>query len=132
MKRSNFKIALIDLNHMTKGVHTNTVPLGLGLIAAYLKKNLKGSFNVRIFKNPHIFLSALKEWKPDVLGITQYSWNSELNLYMSALVRKINPDCFIVAGGPNLPLSSVEKTNYLRNHSQVDLCAKYDGDIPFT
>ena len=32
---------MIDLNHMTLGVHTNTVPLGVGVIAHYLKKNVE-------------------------------------------------------------------------------------------
>jgi len=41
------KIALLDLNHTTCGIHTNTVPLGLGLIATYLKKTVDHDFDIR-------------------------------------------------------------------------------------
>lgn len=125
------KIALIDLNHMTVGVHTNTVPLGIGMIAYYLKNNVANKFDIRMFKDPIKFLAALKNWKPDVLGITQYVWNSELNLYMAQLIKNDNPDSLIVAGGPNLYLSTEERFRYLKRYNFVDLCISYDGEIPF-
>lgn len=125
------KIALIDLNHMTVGVHTNTVPLGIGLIARYLKEHITGEFDIRMFKDPDKFLRILKSWRPDVLGLAQYSWNSELNLYMAGLVKTLNQACFIVAGGPNLHLARDERTDFLKKHNCVDMCVGYDGEIPF-
>lgn len=124
-------IALLDLNHMTMGVHTNTVPLGLGLIAHYLKNNLAGDFDIRIFKNPARFLEGVKNWQPQILGITQYVWNSELNLYMARLVKENNPSCLVVAGGPNLYLSAEEKFHCLKEAPFVDICVSYDGEVPF-
>lgn len=126
------RIALIDLNHMTVGVHTNTVPLGIGLIARYLKNNVAHKFDIKIFKDATKFLDILKEWKPDVLGISQYAWNSELNLYMAGVVKNRNPNCLVVAGGPNLCLSAEEKTEYLQKNSSIDLCVSHDGEIPFS
>ncbi|UCD55394.1 MAG: radical SAM protein [Candidatus Omnitrophota bacterium] len=125
------KIALIDLNHMTMGVHTNTVPLGIGLIAYYLKNRLGNKFDIRIFKDPLKFLKV-KKWKPDILGITQYVWNSEMNLYMAQRVKTANPECLIVAGGPNLYLSSEERFAYLKKNNFIDVCVSFDGEIPFT
>ena len=34
------RVALLDLNHTTKGLHTCTMPLGIGLLASYLLENL--------------------------------------------------------------------------------------------
>lgn len=130
-KKKPLNIALIDLNHMTFGIHTNTVPLGIGLIAYYLQKTVKHTFDIRIFKNPAVFLDTLKGWRPDVLGMAQYLWNSELNMYMAQLLKKSNPNCFIIAGGPNLYLSSEERRKYLQEKRSVDLCVSYDGEIPF-
>ncbi|MFH1791936.1 MAG: radical SAM protein [Candidatus Omnitrophota bacterium] len=127
----SLNIALIDLNHMTQGVHTNTVPLGMECMARYLKTRLRGDFDVRVFKDPARFLKALDGWRPDVLGITQYSWNTELNLHMAARVKKLNPACLIVAGGPNLYITADEKAAYLRSYPFVDICVDYDGEIPF-
>jgi len=116
---------------MTAGVHTNTIPLGSGLIMHYLKNSVSQKLDFKIFKDPIRFKSVLKEWKPDVLGIAQYSWNSELNLYMAQLAKKFSPDCLIIAGGPNLHLSSKGKFTYLKQYSFIDVCVSYDGEIPF-
>lgn len=125
------KIALLDLNHITRGVHTNTVPLGLGLIYRYLVKTVVHQFDVRIFKDPQRALNILDSWVPDVVGISQYSWNSELNLYFSALIKQANPNCLVVAGGPNLNLSASGRKKFFEEHPRVDICIFYDGEIPF-
>ena len=126
------KIALLDLNHTTRGIHTNTVPLGAGLISKYLKNNLQSAPDIKIFKDPDKALSVLSGWIPDVLGLSQYCWNSELNLHFARLVKEGNPDCLVVAGGPNLDLSSSLRTEFLRKEKYVDICVSYDGEIPFT
>ena len=38
----------------------------------------------------------------DVLGISCYMWNWELNLEIAKAVKLLNPNCLIVAGGPQL------------------------------
>lgn len=124
------KIALIDLNHTTLGIHTNTVPLGCGLIANYLKKNVKQSIDVKIFKDIHKFLLTLQAWCPDVIGLAQYAWNSELNLFAANEMKKKNPRCVVLVGGPNLDLSESRRTKYLKENPIIDVCVKYDGEIP--
>lgn len=125
------KIALLDLNHMTRGVHTNTVPLGIGLISRYLQGTIKSDFEIKMFKEPNEALAILTSWQPDVLGLAQYLWNSELNLYFAKLIKKINPKCLVIAGGPNLDLSESQRITYLKNHPFIDICVAYDGEIPF-
>lgn len=125
------KIALLDLNHFTRGIHTNTVPLGLGLIAAYLKKTVNYPFEIKIFKDTEKSLKVFNAWLPDVLGLAQYSWNSELNLHIAKLVKELKPSCLIIAGGPNLELSASRKADYLKKHPCIDICVSYDGEIPF-
>lgn len=125
-------IALLDLNHKTMGIHTNTVPLGIGLIAHYLKNNMADRLDTKLFKDHDNFLRALEAWVPDVLGLAQYAWNSQLNLHIAQLVKKHNPACLVVAGGPNLYLSKEEKIAYLKEHDVVDICVSYDGEMPFT
>lgn len=124
------KIALIELNHMTLGIHTNTVPLGIGVIAKYLKLQMGDSVDVRMFKDAEKFLKATETWTPDVLGLGQYAWNSELNLSMARRLKKRNPSLVVVAGGPNLELHTAERFQYLKEHSIVDICVCFDGEIP--
>lgn len=125
------KIALLDLNHTTCGVHTVTVPLGIGLISIYTKKNVSSDLDIKLFKEADKVLETLKSWVPDVVGIAQYSWNSELNLYAAKLIKNINPNCIIVAGGPNLELDAKRKYEFLKTHDYLDVCVSYDGEIPF-
>jgi len=126
------KIALLDLNHFTRGIHTNTVPLGLGLISVYLKKTVDYPFDIKIFKDAEKCLKVFKAWLPDILGIVQYTWNSELNLHITKLVKELKPDSLIIAGGPNLELSKSRKAAFLKKHTYVDICVSYDGEIPFS
>lgn len=126
------KIALLDLNHFTRGIHTNTVPLGLGLISVYLKKTVDYPFNIKIFKDTEKCLKVFKSWLPDILGLAQYTWNSELNLHIAKAVKELNPDCLIIAGGPNLELSRSRKADFLKKHTYIDICVSYDGEIPFS
>lgn len=125
------KIALLDLNHSTLGVHTNTVPLGIGLIKRYIERQ-SNAHDIRLFKEAQKILKMLEKWIPDVVGITQYSWNSELNRYMARYISKLNPDCIVIAGGPNLYLRPKKKLEFLKEHPYIDICVEYDGEIPFS
>jgi len=125
------KIALIDPNHFTRGVHTNTVPLGLGLLATYVKKVVDANLEFKIFKDAEKALDAFKSWNPDVLGIAMYSWNSYLGLRVSELTKEKFPNCLTVVGGPDLETSNEKRREFLSQNSWVDICVEYDGEIPF-
>ncbi|MEI6070382.1 MAG: radical SAM protein [Verrucomicrobiae bacterium] len=129
----SMRVALLDLNHHTVGIHTNTVPLGSGLIAAYARKKLPAEIPVdfKIFKNPNDLLLTIKTWLPDVVGLAQYSWNSELNYFCASRIKKINPKLLVVAGGPNLELADSRRLAHLRRLKNVDLAVEFDGEIPF-
>jgi len=116
---------------MTRGVHTNTMPLGLVYIARYLEKKVDADLDIRIFKDVNKVLKELKTWNPDLLGLAQYVWNSELNHYIARIIKKLNSNCVVVAGGPNLELSKEKKEEYLIDHPYIDICASYEGEIPF-
>jgi radical SAM superfamily enzyme YgiQ (UPF0313 family) len=125
------KIAFLDLNHATCGVHTNTTPLGSGLIATYLRKHIDHPFEIRIFKNIDR-LFEVKGWVPDVVGLAQYVWNTELNLYGARHIKKMNPNCLVISGGPNQDLEAEKRQSFLMEWKDVvDLCVAYDGEIPF-
>lgn len=125
------KIALLDLNHTSLGIHTNTVPLGLGLISRYVKNVVEKDVEIKMFKVAEKATDICKSWTPDVVGMAQYCWNSELNLFIAMHLKKTNPDCLVVAGGPDLELSSSRKKVFLRERDCIDICVEFDGEIPF-
>ncbi|MFH1288881.1 MAG: hypothetical protein ABII25_09350, partial [bacterium] len=126
------RIAFFDLNHTSRGRHTNTVALGSGLIATYLCKSLDHDFDIKIFKDPDKTMKILEKWVPDIVGLAQYPWNSNLNLYFSKYIKKINPNSLVVAGGPNLYRSQQLRQESFKRNSFVDICVAFDGEVPFT
>lgn len=128
------KIALIDLVHSTRGVNTNTtVPFGIGLLSVYLRNNISGQLDIRLFRDAkevwRVFRS--NSWIPDVVGISQYCWNSQLNLYFARWAKNNKPDCLVVAGGPNLDVSPQKREEYFKKNKFIDLAVVYNGEIPF-
>ena len=92
---SKLNVALLDLNHVTTGLHTRTMPLSIGLIASYLLANIpKNSADVRLYKFADELDEDCRQVRFDVVGISMYCWNSGLNIHHSA---KICSD----SGGPN-------------------------------
>ncbi|MFH1583267.1 MAG: radical SAM protein [Candidatus Falkowbacteria bacterium] len=124
------KIALLDLSHTTCGAHANVVPYGIGLMAVYLKKNLGDRVEIKLFKEVKIALAAFKFWIPGIVGISQYLWNSELNLYVASLIKQANPECLVVAGGANIELEAERREIYLKKNNFVDIGVAFDGEIP--
>ena len=45
-----FNIALCDFNHETVGVHTETMPLAIGILGAHLDYCFKEQLNLELFK----------------------------------------------------------------------------------
>ena len=82
------KIAFLDLNHVTRGVHTNTVPLGCCLIATYLQKEVDIDLHIKIFKSVDKATQCFQKWKPDVIGLSNYVWNSTLSKRMCEIAKE--------------------------------------------
>lgn len=139
------KIALLDLNHTTCGVHTNTCPLGIGLIKRYTETHADTTEtrilpeDIRMFKEMSKLQAALygtetkvikdirmpklqaTAWIPDVVGIALYCWNTELNLFAVRLIKKLNPKAIIIAGGANVS-----------GHPDIDFSIEFDGEKAFS
>ena len=84
------KLSLCDLTYDTIVLVTDTIPINVGYIASYLDKNLKDQIE-QLFKYPNELLKELKDNPPDILGLSNYSWNSNLS-EMFARIEKINPN----------------------------------------
>lgn len=84
-------IYLADLTHVGVGnnVATEAFPLNIGLIASYANKVFGDRVKIRLFKYPEKLLAALNEAPPDILGLINYTWNSNLALHFTRLVKRI-------------------------------------------
>lgn len=111
------------------------LPYIWGLLRAEADKDetLQQSYNwlkpIYEFGTPEHLLSEYAAEKIDVLGLSCYDWNWEIQTELARIVRKKNPNCLIVMGGPEVPFKS---PTFFVNHPEIDIVVKQDGEITFT
>ena len=76
-------IYLADLVHDFRPNHFCT-PLGVGFVAEYVRSIYGPEVDIRLFKSPGALIEALKESPPDMVGLSNYSWNYEINRFLQA------------------------------------------------
>jgi hypothetical protein len=71
-------IYFADLTHTAQGIQAKCMPLGAGLLASYIKRELGDSLDVSLFKIASDLERAVVEKRPDILCMSNYAWNSRL------------------------------------------------------
>ena len=64
----------------------------------------------------------------DVLGLSCYDWNWDLNLEIAAKIKAENPKCLVVAGGPHPDWNDSE---IFKKYPQLDCIVYQEGEKPF-
>ncbi len=98
------KIFLADLVHTWPKGGIWTIPLGVGYVASYLLKNLKEkgiNCEVKIFKDPNKIINSIRKESPDVIGLSYYVWNENVNKLIFDIAKQNNKNVFNVGGGPH-------------------------------
>ena len=140
------KILFCDPRHETVGTHSSYVPINIAYIAAHVKHNIK-NFEVEIELTTTVkeVFPLLENWKPDIIGISNYVWNSGLANAICKYAKKLNPNTLTILGGPEFPAGTgairIDNTpkdatydkcfNYLTERPDVDYFAYSDGEVAF-
>jgi radical SAM superfamily enzyme YgiQ (UPF0313 family) len=74
---------------------------------------------------------ALKTEIPDVIGFSNYMWNSELSLALARRIKEFAADTIVIMGGPNYPVVESEQETFLRKHTEIDFHIKGEGELAF-
>lgn len=129
---NKFRIALGDLRHATIGRHSVFMPVGIGYIASYLLGHVDSEdIEVRLFDDPEKILTAIKEWSPDVIGLSNYCWNVEVSNLVFRQAKNKNPNIICIAGGPEFPIDNSERFEYLTNRKDIDFYLMFEGEVAF-
>lgn len=123
------KIFLADLIHNQR-IYNYCVPLNVGCIAAAVDAKFPGQTDLRVFKFPDLLIQALEDG-PDVIGLSNYDWNYNLNKLIITLARRKNPNVFIVMGGPNIRRGEKGQLELLTNRPDVDAYVVNEGEDAF-
>tara|TARA_Y100000590_G_C15730025_1_gene1016628 strand:+ start:558 stop:2666 length:2109 start_codon:yes stop_codon:yes gene_type:complete len=140
------KILLGDPRHNTVGAHSYFVPIGIGYIGANLLEQFKeDNVDLKLCTDPKEIFTLLEDWKPDIIGISNYIWNSYLSDLICRKAKKINPNTLCILGGPEFPAGTgqriiqntqLDKTydkclKYLSERPSVDYFVWTDGEVAF-
>ena len=146
--KKTIKVLLGDPRHDTVGTHSNFIPIGIGYIGSYLKKHLENNdstIDLKLATDPNEILTIIKEWKPNIVAMSNYIWNSGLANFICSYSKKINSNILCILGGPEFPAgtgvrkianTSRDKTydkclDYLIKRPSVDYFAYTDGELAF-
>lgn len=139
MKNENYnfnnypiKIAIGDLRHKTAGKHSFFMPVGIGYIASYTLAQMDPKdVEIRLYDDPDIILKDINNWLPQVVALSNYSWNSELSRIVFRHAKKMNPQTICIAGGPDFPTNQVECKKYLSERPEIDFYVYFEGEVSF-
>jgi radical SAM superfamily enzyme YgiQ (UPF0313 family) len=126
------KIFLADLTHKTVVLVSDTIPINIGFLAAYAKKIHGDRIDIELFKYPDELIAALKRTPPDILALSNYSWNSNLSERIAGLAKQINPGVLTVQGGPNFPGDCEQQLDFLLSRPMTDTYIELEGEIVFS
>ena len=116
-----------DLAHDYFKVNQYT-PTGIGYLTAYSKFKLGDKVKFKLFKTVNTLLDAYDEEKPDLVGFSNYTWNSGLSKFAGELIKKDKPSLPIIMGGPNIRIDNKGIEEFLRNTKYVDTYCMFAGE----
>ncbi|MCP8968517.1 B12-binding domain-containing radical SAM protein [Ectobacillus ponti] len=106
-----------------KYIHTN-------LAIRYLKAYAAPEFDLEMaeytIKDPAMnIVTDLHRRKPDVIGFSCYIWNIEETIQVASMLKKINPDLILFAGGPEV---SYDTKYWLQRVPEFDFIIMGEGE----
>lgn len=126
-KKEIFLTDFFYINRLT--TNRLMVPLNIGYIGAYTKKLFDKDVNITLFKDANAMLEKLKTTKPDVVGMSFYYWNTNLNDYVVKKLRELyNKDVVIAYGGPSIDSIREEHEKLFTRFPEVDLFIHGEGE----
>ena len=118
-----------DLTHTAQGVSAPTFPLGISYVASYVNNYFAEDCSIKLFKFPDELISAISSVRPDILFLSNYSWNSSIAYKVAERTKQKWPDVVVVAGGPNFPTDSKEQLSYLTKRKDIDFYVQLEGEL---
>ena len=123
-------VFLADLQNSYYRYLRNSIPIGMGYVAAYLNKRFGKDVEVYLFRQFEEIYEALKDKTPHIAAFGSYCWNTMLTLNTARYIRKCCPDTVIAIGGPDASPFPGMLEKDLRANPQVDFYLPNEGEMP--
>jgi len=126
------KIYLGDLTYDTVTISAESLPLNIGYVAAYCKKQFGTNVEISLFKYIKDLEKAIHESPPDILGLSNYVWGKNVSYEMISMMSEIDPHVLNVWGGPNFPIDFPSQEKFMKKYPKVDIYVPVDGEVGFS
>ena len=83
LKNKKARIFLCDLTYDTIILVSDTIPINIGFVGSYLKKQFGDKVEIVLFKYPKDVIEEIKKNPPDIIALSNYSWNSNLSEFVA-------------------------------------------------
>jgi radical SAM superfamily enzyme YgiQ (UPF0313 family) len=110
-------------------------PLALGMISSAVRAHDGGRL-LETYEPAPIRMEAedalgdvLRAGRPGVLLLSNYLWTIDHNLELAAIVKRLSPGTITVFGGPSAPKYEADAEVFLRDHPQVDVVVRGEGEV---
>lgn len=127
----SIKVWLCDLTYTQQVISSEVMPAAIGEIAMYCESHLSLPPAFRLFKYPEKLINALRTEQPEVIGFSNYVWNSQMSYRFAEAIKAKFPRTIVVMGGPNFPLSNENQESFLRSRPAIDFYIEKEGEAPF-
>ena len=131
MKKRPLRIFLCDLTHDTVVLVSDTIPVNIGFIGAFAKKVHGDQIELPLFKYPQTAIDAINTDPPDVLALSNYSWNSKLSERLARFAKTVRPATVTVQGGTNFPHTETQQLAFLLSRPATDCYVELEAEIAF-
>ena len=108
------------------------VPLNIGYLKAYALEQHKNNVDIKLFKDPKKLLEAFNEKLPDLLGLSNYGWNEDLNFRIGKFIKMEFPKTAIISGGPNMDDNTECRIDFLKKNNHISYYIIDGGEEPFS
>ena len=125
------RIYLGDLNYLNiKSNYGNiTNPLSVGYIGTYLMLRHGIDIEINIFKDPVKLVDACNNNTPDLIGLSFYTWNTNLNHNILKFIKNnTKKNIYTVWGGPSVDTNIEEQKSLFKRFPEVDFFVENEGD----
>ena len=128
------KISLVQPNFQQgpKEFNAHYLPYSVGVLWSYVQTSEKIKKSYELDKiiwlrgNLDEALESIKD--NDVVAFSAYVWNKNYNYALATKLKEINPECIIMFGGPELPIT---KKDIFKRYPFIDIVVKGEGEITF-
>ena len=132
MNKNKLRIFLCDLTYDTIILVSDTIPINIGFVGSYLKKSFGEQVDLSLYKYPNTVIDEIKKNPPDIIALSNYSWNSNLSEHVASIAKKINPKIIVFQGGTNFPHETELQLDYLLSRPNTDMFVELEAESTFS